>query len=133
VCWEAKYQYNFWRPFTAIRNGDADGNHWTVGDPNWQPLFTTPQHPEYVSGHSSNSAAFGFALAAIFGDNPGVPIVALSPTNPGFARTWRRFSDGVDEVVDARIYSGFHYRTSDEAGAKLGRRVAKYVVNNALK
>jgi hypothetical protein len=133
VCWDAKYDYNYWRPFTAIRNGDADGNPWTVGDPNWQPLFTTPQHPEYISGHSTNSGAFGAALAAIFGDNPGVPIVATSPTNAGFPRVWRKFSDGIDEVIVARMYSGFHYRNSDEVGAKVGRQVAKYVVANALK
>ena len=73
------------------------------------------------------------ALTLLFGDDPGVPFVSTSPTNPGFVRHWVRFSDGVDEVIDARIYSGFHYRNSDETGAKLGRKVARFVVNHALR
>jgi hypothetical protein len=133
VCWDVKYTHNFWRPITAIRNGDADGNAATVADPNWQPLFATPQHPEYISGHSTNSGAMGAMLEYLFGDDPGVTIVALSPTNPGFARQWEKFSEGVDEVIDARIYSGFHYRTSDEVGARVGRQVARFVFTHALK
>ena len=133
VCWDVKYTHNFWRPITAIRNGDADGNAATAGDPAWQPLFATPQHPEYISGHSTNSGAMGAILEFLFGDDPGVTIVALSPTNPGFARQWEKFSEGVDEVIDARIYSGFHYRTSDEVGARVGRQVARFVFTHALR
>jgi hypothetical protein len=132
ACWDAKYTYNFWRPQTAIRNGDLDGNDATVADPTWTPLFPVPQHPEYVSGHSTNSSAMANALAYLFGDDPGVSIVATSPTNPGFPRQWATFSQGVDEVIDARIYSGLHYRTSDETGARLGRQVAQFVVHHAI-
>ena len=133
VCWDAKYVFNFWRPMSAIRNGDADGNDDTLGDPAWQPLFPTPQHPEYVSGHSTNSSAMATALSLLFGDDPGVLIVATSPTNAGFERRWSTFSEGVEEVIEARIYSGMHYRTSDEVGARLGRTVARFVVNHALR
>jgi hypothetical protein len=134
ACWDAKYKFNFWRPTTAIRNGDADGNSRTVADPVWTPLFTpVPQHPEYLSGHSTNSSAMATALMLLFGDRPGGEIVASSPTNPGFERRWDSFSEGVDEVIDARIYGGFHYRTSDEDGAQVGRRIARYVVNHALR
>jgi hypothetical protein len=133
VCWDVKYTYNFWRPLTAIRNGASDGNPATTGDPGWQPLFTTPQHPEYISGHSTNSGAMGATLEYLFGDDPGVTIVALSPTNQGFARQWTTFSDGVTEVINARIYSGFHYRTSDEVGARVGRQVARFVFTHALR
>ena len=133
ACWDAKYTYNFWRPITAIRNADADGNDATVAEPGWEPLFATHQHPEYPSGHSTNSGAMASALALLFGDDPGVPIAAASPANPGFVRPWTTFSEGVQEVIDARIYSGFHYRTSDDVGAKLGGKVARFVFNHALR
>ena len=72
-------------------------------------------------------------LKLLLGDEPLVPIVATSSTNPGFERTWTRVSEGVDEVIEARIYSGIHYRTSDEDGAAVGRRVARFVVGHALR
>jgi hypothetical protein len=133
ACWDAKYSYNFWRPLTAIRRGDTDGNDATVSDLTWEALFPTHQHPEYPSGHSTNSGAMAAVLAVMFGDDPGSPIVAASPTNPGFPRQWVTFSEGVDEVIDARIYSGFHFRTSDEVGARLGRQVARFVMTHALR
>ena len=132
ACWDAKFTYNFWRPLTAIARADDDGNDKTVADPLWASLVTTHQHPEYPSGHSTNSGAMATVLAMLFGDDPGVPIVASSPRNPTFPRLWTRFSDGVDEVIDARIYIGFHFRTSDGTGARLGRHVAHFVVENAL-
>jgi len=132
TCWAAKYTFNFWRPQHAIRSGALDGNRETVGDPGWTPLFPTPPHPDYLSGHATNSSAMATMLELFFGDNPGQPIVAASPTNPGFRRQWRTFSEGVEEVVDARIYSGLHFRTSDEAGAQVGRRVARFVFEHAL-
>ena len=133
ACWDAKYVYNFWRPQLAIRNGQLDGNDKTEADPTWAPLFPTPPHPEYISGHSTNSSAMGNMLAFIFGDEPGVTIIATSPTNPGFPRQWTAFSEGIDEVIEARIYSGIHYRTSDEVGARVGRQVARFVLNHALR
>jgi PAP2 superfamily protein len=132
ACWDAKYTYNFWRPFTAIRNGDADGNDRTVADTGWSAFLTTPQHPEYPSGHSTNSSAMATALALLFDDDPGITLTINSPTNVGFVRQWTAFSQGVDEVIEARIYSGFHYRTSMETGARLGRQVARFVMNHAL-
>ena len=133
ACFDAKYTYNFWRPITAIQRADEDGNDNTVPDVTWQPLITTHQHPEYPSGHSTNSAAMASMLGLIFGDAPGVPIVATSPRNPTFPRNWTTFSEGVDEVIDARVYIGFHFRTSDERGARMGRHVAHFVFNHALK
>ena len=133
ACWDAKYTFNRWRPITAIRNGDADGNDDTPGDPGWQPLFPTPQHPEYVSGHATNSSAMATALSLLFGDAPGLLMVATSPANAGFERRWMAFSEGIDEVIDARVYSGVHYRTSDTVGARLGAQVARFVVDHALR
>jgi hypothetical protein len=133
ACWEAKYSFNFWRPITAIQNGDADNNIRTEADPAWTPLVPTPQHPEYLSGHSTNSSAMATVLTLLFGDEPGTSIVATSPTNPGFERHWARLSEGVDEVIEARIYAGIHYRTSDEEGASVGRKIARFVVTHALR
>jgi hypothetical protein len=133
VCWNAKYIYNHWRPVTAIRNGGLDGNDATVADPTWTSLFPAPQHPEYISGHATNSSAMATTLAYLFGDNPGIAIVATSPTNPAFPRQWSTFSEGVDEVVDARVFSGIHFRTSDEVGARVGRQVAQFVIHQALR
>ena len=133
TCWDAKYTYNFWRPQAAIRNGDLDDNARTEPDSTWTPLFSTPPHPEYLSGHSTNSAAMATALEMLFGDDPGVPIIATSPTNAGFPREWSTFSEGIDEVIDARIYSGIHFRSADEVGARVGRQVARFVVRHALR
>ena len=133
ACWDAKYAFNFWRPETAIHNGDDDGNDHTLGDPAWQPLFATPQHPDYVSGHATNSSAMATVLELLFDDDPGVLIVATSPANAGFERHWTTFSEGVRDVIDARVYSGMHFRRSDEVGARLGRQVARFVVNHALR
>jgi hypothetical protein len=133
ACWDAKYFYNFWRPLPAIMNGNIDGNPATIGDTTWAPLLPTPAHPEYPSGHSTNSSAIAMVLALVFGDDPGVPIVATSSTALGFVRNWTRFSEGVEEVIDARVYSGIHFRTADVVGARLGRQVARFVVNHALK
>ena len=133
ACWTAKYSFNFWRPISAIRNADVDDNAGTDADPAWTPLFPTPPHPEYLSGHSTNSSAMASAMMLLFGDEPGAPIIATSPTSPGFARHWERLSEGIDEVIEARIYSGIHYRSADEEGAEVGRKIARFVVSHALR
>lgn len=133
ACWDAKYVHHFWRPQAAIRNGLLDGNDATDADQTWTPLFPTPAHPEYISGHTTNSSAMANMLAFLFGDEPGVTIIATSPTNPGFPRQWAQFSEGLDEVIEARIYAGIHYRTANEVGARVGRQVARFVLNHALR
>jgi hypothetical protein len=130
ACWDAKYTYNNWRPQPAIRNGDFDGNNLTAGDATWTPLFTTPPHPEYPSGHSANSSAMATILELLFDDNPGVQLVV---TISGITRQWDTFGAGVDEVIDARVYSGIHFRGSDEVGARLGRQVARFISTHALR
>jgi hypothetical protein len=133
ACWEAKYFYNYWRPQPAIARGDEDGNEATAADPSWRPFIPTPPHPDYPSGHTVNSGAMAFVLTSFFGDEPGFVIEATSPQNAGFVRHWRTFSDGVQEVIDARVYSGIHFRTADEVGARLGRQVAHFVMTHALR
>src|ERR1044071_6021268 len=130
ACWDAKYEYNFWRPQSAITNGFADSNALTAGDAAWRPFIPTPPHPEYPSGHATNSSAMAKILTLEFGDNPGIPITV---TQTGITRTWSSFSEAVDEVIDARIYSGIHFRNSDETGARLGRQVAQFVSKHALR
>jgi hypothetical protein len=133
ACWDAKYAFNFWRPVTAIQRADEDGNPATAADPGWTPLIATPNFPEYVSAHTVVSGAMVTTLRLLFDDDPGVAFTATSPTNPGFERHWTRFSDGVREVIDARVYSGIHFRSSDERGARVGRQVGRFVATHAFR
>ena len=130
ACWDAKYTYNNWRPMPAIRNGDLDGNDATSGDPTWAPLLPTPNHPEYPSGHTANSGAMGEMLNLMFGDDSGVP---LTVTVGGITRNWANVDQGIEEVINARVYSGIHFRNSDVVGARLGRQVAHFVLTHALR
>ncbi len=130
ACWEAKYEYNFWRPQPAIINGAIDGNDSTVANLSWQPLIATPPHPEYPSGHTANSGAMAKILTSEFADAPGVPIVV---TLSGITRQWSSLSEAVQEVIDARVYSGIHFRNSDEVGARMGRQVAHFVSKHTLR
>jgi hypothetical protein len=132
ACWDAKYAFNFWRPVTAIQRADEDGNPATEADPGWTPLTATPNHPEYPSGHATLSSAMATVLRLLFDDDPGVAFTGTSPMNPGFERHWTTFSEGVREVIDARVYSGFHFRSSDERGAKLGQQVGRFVARHAF-
>ena len=130
ACWGTKYHYNFWRPEPAIISGDLDGNDSTIADASWQPFIPTPPFPEYPSGHATNSSAMAKVLMLEFGDNPGVPITV---TLSGITRHWNSFSEGVQEVIDARVYSGIHFRNSDEVGARMGRQIAQFVSHHALR
>lgn len=133
ACWDAKYAFNFWRPVTAVQHADEDGNPRTDADPGWTPLVATPNFPEYVSGHTAGSGAMATILTLLFDDDPGVPFTATSATNPGFERRWTTFSEGVREVIDARVFAGIHFRSSDERGAHLGRQVARFVATHAFR
>jgi len=120
ACWDAKYTYVFWRPVTAIQ----------LVDPDWTPLFATPNHPEYTSGHSSASSAAATVLADYFGDN--TPFMVQSPAAPGWVRFFPSFSSAVDEVTDARVFAGIHFRAACEDGAILGSEVAAYILENSM-
>ena len=133
ACWDAKYAFNFWRPVTAIQRADEDGNPATEADPGWTPLIATPNHPEYVSAHSTLSTAMATVLRLLFDDDPGVAFTTTTPTNPGYERHWTTFSDAIREVIDARVYSGIHFRTSDERGARLGQQVGRFAATHAFR
>lgn len=129
---EAKYHYNFWRPLTAIRNGDQDGNDATERDAGWLPLIDVPMHPEYPSAHAILAAAAGTVLK---GDLAGAPMPVLSGTSPtakGVTRRWTSLDDFVREVADARVWEGVHYRFSTDAGMAMGQRIGALAVQRHL-
>jgi hypothetical protein len=129
---DAKYAYAFWRPVTAIRNGDIDDNDATALDAGWEPMIATPMHPEYPCAHCTFQGAAAGVLQVLYGDV--VPRFTLTSTAaPGLNRSFERLSDYVEEVVNGRIYEGVHYRTSGEVGAALGRKIAEEVVKNQLR
>ena len=129
---DAKYTYNFWRPVTAIRNADLDGNSATERDPTWEPIIATPMHPEYPCAHCISQGSAASVLEAFFGD--AVPAFTMtSTTAPGVTRKFSRLSDYVNEVINARVYDGVHYRTSGEVGAAMGRKNGQHAVQNYLK
>lgn len=129
--WDAKYRYVFWRPVTAIRLADDDGNDGTVADPTWTPFLTTSAHPEYPSGHSNLAGAAATVLSAIFG--PEVPFNATSEVSPGSVRWFVGFDSALKEMADARVFGGMHFRTACVRGAALGGTVASYVLENAMR
>lgn len=122
---DAKYHYEFWRPVTAIRNGDIDGNEATERDASWVPFIDTPMHPEYPCAHCINSATIGAILQAEIGTGLTPTLSTTSVTAPGMVRTWTKIDDFVQEVADARIYDGVHYRTSTEVGTAMGRKIGE--------
>jgi len=129
---DAKYAYDFWRPITAIRNGDIDGNADTIHDPAWAPLIETPMHPEYPCAHCITAAAVATVLKSEFGSGPIGPIAMTSPTAPGVTRTWHNIEDYVTDVYNARIWAGVHYRFSTEVGAAMGRKIGDLAVQNYI-
>jgi hypothetical protein len=119
---DAKYTYNLWRPVTAIRNADLTSNPATPREASWQPLGATPMHPEYPCAHCIVASAVSTVLQHVVGNEIG-EITLASPTAPGVTRKWTRLQDYSDEVSNARIYAGFHYRFSTEAGKDMGKKI----------
>jgi hypothetical protein len=130
---EAKYHYNFWRPVTAIRNGDTDGNDATERDPSWTPFIETPMHPEYPCAHCVLSSAMGTVLQAEIGTGPMPMLTTSSPTAKGATRSWTTTADFVQEVAAARIYDGVHYRNSTVVGSAIGKQVGELAAAKYLR
>jgi hypothetical protein len=128
---DAKYAFNFWRPVTAIRNADQSGNPATPRDATWQPLGDTPMHPEYPCAHCITSAAVVAVLRGVVGEDVG-EITLTSPAAPGVVRRWTRLDDYRDEVSNARIWAGFHYRFSTEVGKDMGTKIGELTVATQL-
>jgi hypothetical protein len=130
---DAKYHYNFWRPITAIRNGDIDGNDATELDAGWLPLIDAPMHPEYPCAHCIVSGAVVGVLAAEIGTGPTPPLSTTSPTAPGVVRSWTSIDDFALEVANGRIYEGVHYRNSAEVGTAMGKKIGALTAAKALR
>jgi hypothetical protein len=129
---DAKYHYNFWRPVTAIRNGDIDGNPATDREPTWQPIADTPMHPEYPCAHCILSGSVAGVVKATLGADDIPEIATTSPTAPGVTHRWTSMTAFTDEVANARIWAGFHYRSSTRVGTGMGLSIGEYVVKSVM-
>ncbi len=130
--WDAKFTYNSWRPLTAIRNGDRDGNDATERDAGWMPLNQTPMHPEYPSQAGINNGAMTAVLHAVFGRSAG-PIVATDLADPKNKRTFATAQQMSDEHKAVRVWGGIHFRNSVETGEAMGRKLAEHLIATTLK
>jgi hypothetical protein len=129
---DAKYHFNFWRPITAIRNGDNDGNPATDREATWQPIANTPMHPEYPCAHCIQSGSVAGVVKAALGTLDIPEIAMTSPTAPGVTRRWTNMTAFTEEVANARIWAGFHYRFSTRVGTQMGYEIGEYVVKNVM-
>jgi len=133
AAWDAKIAWNFWRPVTAIREGDNDGNPRTLGDPTWSPYFGTPNYPDYTSGANNLSGAATTMLKNLFGtDELGFSLFSNTASPSPGERTYTRLSDAARDVVDARIYMGIHFRFADTTALRQGRHVANWTFGHFL-
>jgi len=124
---DAKYHYQFWRPITAVRNGDRDGNAKTERDADWTPLIATPMHPEYPCAHCVIASTIATLIRADVGKETMPTLSTTSNTLRGVTRYWTRTEDLVKEVSNARIYDGVHFRNSCEVGNHMGEQVGALV------
>jgi len=133
--WNAKRSYFFWRPITAIHEGDNDDNPRTVGDPGWLPLIDTPPYPDYTSGANSLTNGFIHTLTLFFGDHPGFTfdVTSTVPAVVQKTRTYTRFSDVSLDVVEARILLGIHFRFADDVARRQGKQAADWAFSHVLR
>ncbi len=135
ACWDSKYHYLLWRPVTAIRNAGLDGNAATGANSSWSPLLTTPNHPEYPSAHGCVTSAVTDVLAAAF-NTQAISVDVPGATGGGTTLTTTRHFDTtaalLDDVANARVWAGLHYRFSTSAGVQIGHQVSKYDLEHAF-
>lgn len=132
ACWDMKYEYNLWRPITAIRKADTDGNDDTIQDPAWTPLIATPPFPSYTSGHSTFSGASSQALARLL-DTDDISFTTSSDGLPGVTRSFTSLSSAAEEAGMSRIYGGIHYSFDNTTALAMGRDLANDVVEGFLR
>jgi hypothetical protein len=128
ACFESKYYYRFWRPVTAIRAGDSDGNDDTTADPIWTPVQVTPNHPEYPAGHCASAGAISMVIEKFFGTKKVV--IPLSSAVTGTSYLLKSTDDLEKELIEARIMGGMHYRTSGRHGVVQGRKVGQWLTKH---
>jgi hypothetical protein len=131
--WDSKYEYNHWRPYTAIRAAALDGNAATQPQADWEPLRTTPPFPDYVSAHATGTAASMEILARTFGAHVSFTMDTLTAPPEMPTRSFPSFSAAADECADSRVRLGWHFRSSVNQGLSLGRAVASWLDENYLR
>lgn len=129
---DAKYHYGFWRPVTAIRNGDIDGNNATEREASWVPFIDTPMHPEYPCAHCITAGVVGTVLKAEIGNDQIPVLTTTSNAAGGVARSWTSVDDFMQEVANARIYDGVHYRNSGKIGTEMGKQIAQLAITKYM-
>jgi hypothetical protein len=130
-CWDDKAHWSFWRPITAIQQGDNDGNPRTAGDGNWNSLVPSPPYPDHPSGYNCATGAFMHTAKSFFGRDK-VAFNLVGPGAAGVTRPYQRFTDVIKDTIDARIWLGIHFRAPDVQGAELGEDVARLLSKNFL-
>lgn len=130
---DTRFFYNFWRPVTAIRAGDTDGNDLTVGDPHWETFLNTPAIPDYPSTHSVLGGAAAVVLARFFGTDRIAFTMTSGAPFPGLTRSYTSFSQAAQENADSRVYAGIHFRTACRHGVRLGRKIGKFAFRQTLR
>ena len=133
VNWDAKYTYNFWRPITAIRNGDQDGNDATERDAGWTSFNPTPMHPEYPSQATINATIASAVLESVFGPVKAIPFTATDVRDAKRTRQFASLVDMAEEQKNVRVWGGVHYRFAIRASEEVGPKVAAYMIENTLK
>ena len=128
--WNAKNTYDTWRPITAIQQAESDSNPDTSPDPNWTPLLVTPAFQEYPAGHPGVSSGGATVLASFYGDD--TTFTATSATLPGVERSFTSLSSAIEQVENARVWGGIHFRTACLTAAHVGAEVAQYVTRTRL-
>jgi hypothetical protein len=129
ACMDSKYHYLLWRPITAIRNADQDGNAATTANQTWSPLLTTPNHPEYPSAHGCVTAAVTGVLTSVLKTqsiNIDVPGATGGATTLTTSQHFNTAQDLINQVADARVWAGLHYRFATTAGVELGKKVSQW-------
>jgi len=130
---DTKYSYMFWRPIEAIHRANTAGNPRLTADPDWQSLLPTPPFPEYTSGHATNAGASTGVLLAFFGNGYNPFSLTDHKANPPITRRFSCISQAMDELINARVWVGFHYRTSDILGERVGRQISRFALANFLR
>jgi PAP2 superfamily len=133
VNWDAKYTYNFWRPVTAIRNGDQDGNDATERDAAWTSFNPTPLHPEYPSQATINAMIASAVLESVFGPLKAIPFTATDVRDPKRTRQFASLADMAEEQKNVRVWGGVHYRFAIRTSEEVGPKVAANMIENTLK
>jgi len=129
---DAKYHHEFWRPITAIRNGDINGNPATELEATWQPIENTPMHPEYPCAHCIQAGAAVAVIESVLGSAVIPEVSVTSTTAPGVTHRWTDLGAFSNEIANARIWAGFHYRFSTRVGTDMGRQIGEYVMKNVM-